>query len=278
MKREKNPLSRQVIRPVAVLAAGLLVITGLLLSHAPARAAEGPGPLLLATGWDGESGGVMLGGFDTEARVDLYFHPIHVGGETLGDPGAGCPDVGEDALAKTDLLPPGTRLVFYALDGTVVGSGVSGDIGFMCLDASGQVFLEPKLTGVKSNAGEYEGIVIGMREDMEFAAVPTVRTDGSDGSFTLAPEKGDVSILFKKITQDGEELFSGILRQGGEEREIFQVPAEEIGEMAAAFIDLNADGVLEFLRINEGPAGSVGVYEASFLGEDNLLFLLDTGE
>lgn len=262
---------------LARLAAAAVLLTGLLIAvPGSARPASGPSPLLLGGDLNENSAGIIVGGFD--AKTTVGFFPVRVGGRVLESAEGGCPDVGENATARTDLLPPGTRLTFYALeDGTVVGTGTSGDIGFQCLDASGQILLEPKLTDVKENSKKDTDLVLGMREDMKFAAVPTERTEGKGGALTFTAKTKDASVSLKKIKEDGDDMFAGILRRDGKEHELFRIVADD-EDIAGSFLDLGADGNLEFLLIHDGPAGSLAVYGTSLEKKDNTLFLIDTGE
>lgn len=237
-----------------------------------------PSPLLYGDNWDQKNGGVIVGGFDSEAAVDIFFTPIQVGDGVLRDAEAGCPQVGEDAKARTKLLPPDTRLQYYTVSGERIATATSADIGFMCLEASGQVLLKPDLDDVQATKEGYTGPYLGMRSDMQFAGVPTKRASGKDGSLSFTPQSGDVSIIFQKVQEDGNDLLSGVLRLGEEEREIFRIPFITPDKMKASFIDLNADGALEFLLVTEGASAVVAVFDAATIGESNLLFLVDLGE
>lgn len=102
----------------------------LLLAFSGLAGAGGPSPLLIGSHWreDGHvRAGMLAGGLDTEATVDIFHFPIHVGDPVFTHGEIECPDVGEDAKAKTQLLPTSTRLVMYDLNGQTLGTGMSTD-------------------------------------------------------------------------------------------------------------------------------------------------------
>ncbi|MDL2267065.1 hypothetical protein LJC46_03645, partial [Desulfovibrio sp. OttesenSCG-928-G15] len=237
-----------------------------------------PSPLLYGESWDAQHGGMIVGGFDSEAAVDIFFTPIQVGDGLLRDGEAGCPQVEEGTKARTKLLPSGTQLRYFTVNGEQIATATSAEIGFLCLEASGQVLLNPELTNVRAAQDGYTGPFLGMRSDVQFAGVPTKRAKNKDGSLSFTPARDDTSIVFHKVHEDDKDLLSGILRLSDEEREIFRIPFIAEDKMKAAFIDLNADGALEFLLVTEGPAGVVAVFDAAVIGESNLLFLVDLGE
>jgi hypothetical protein len=275
-EKEKNMSNK--MRFLSRLAVLIAMAAWLLAPAAPALAGDKPGPLLFSPEWDAKNGGALLGGFDTEASVDIYFFPIKVGDEVISGAGDECPNVGEGAQAHTDLLAPGTRLVFYTPGGEQIATAVSGKLSFTCLEASGQILLEPELTEVTEKLQHYTGFALGMREDAAFAGVPTDYDGNKDGSFFLSAKDGGLSVLFKPVQEEGEDLLAGILRRNGQEKEIFLTPASANEVITSNFIDLNADGKFEFFMVTAGVAGVVAVYSADVNSEDNSLFLLDLGE
>lgn len=240
--------------------------------------AKGMSPLLLGSNWGEAEYSLLVGGFDAKRIVDIFFAPIHTGGLVLERLEGSCPELEDDTPASTSLLPPGTALTFYSLEGDVLGHGTSGGMGFTCYDASGQAFLTPELSNIRDVSGGYSGAFIGVRKGAAYAGTRTKRSE-QGGSIVFRPEKGDVAIeLRPRSTDEYGEIYVGILRPGPGEREIFMEQPVDVEDITAAFIDLNNDGILEFLLITEGAAGSIGVYSTAPSPERNPLLLIDTGE
>lgn len=261
------------VAAVAAIAAGLLAFSGL------AGARGGPSPLLIGSHWH-ENGqaepGTLVGGLDTEATVNMFHFPIHVGDLVFTHGDIECPDVGEDAKAQTKLLPPGTRLVMYGLNGQVLGTGVSGDVRFSCTDLYGDIYLTPDLQDVTVKVKEYAGYYLSMRDDMKFAAVPTKRIE-ENGNPVFVTENGEAAVILTIVKEDGEELLAGILRQGGKEREMFRINAPDSADgIFATFIDLNADGVLEFFIDND--RNYTAIYNTASVGSGNAAFAISYGD
>lgn len=264
----------------------LLAICFSLISIQGARAAAAPDSPLLVFGPDPEerTGGVLIGGFSKGAWWGLSDFPITVNGKPI--PENQCAqNVHEEGknLAVTPLLPEGVPLVFYTVDGAVVGTGVTTrNVRYDCYEANGQPLLSPELDSLSVKEADGSGsLTVGLREGTPVGFVPTKRTEERNKRLTFSTNFGgkEVSIVYVPMEKSGNDWgYTGELIVDGKSRPFAPALADETDEIDGYFIDLYKDGTLEFFSLTDGPAAGVGLYSLSAPDPTKSLMGLDMGE
>ncbi|MDL2316786.1 hypothetical protein LJC59_06885 [Desulfovibrio sp. OttesenSCG-928-A18] len=225
--------------------------------------------------WDGKAADLdLMAGFSDRDWLDIEGAEIFTDSPyTEGE----CPQ--GEGHAISPLVDGGEKLLIYSAEGKKLASAViEQKLDFRCMEASGQKFLHAALRDLAPEPGaeEYSGTAVALLAEVTPAFYPTKRVQGQDGAFVLQaeiPGSGTAAVHYTK----NDEGFGRVFRQGTVEILMYPALTEDPEETTGYFMDLDRNGILEFLSLTDGPAGSINLYSFMRLPLKPL-YSIDTGE
>jgi hypothetical protein len=168
---------------------------------------------------------------------------------------------GEDLPCETLLAAPGLTFALYGADGKK-GESVIKRTLFFTHPAAGELFLAVEF----ENFLEFErGLIVGINGDWDAMPVKTNRVE-DEGSITFSTtgvrddSPASSVVLTRTVDSEGETFFKGEQVIGGKIYDAGSFYTDDPQTVAGFFIDLNGDGVMEFVISVQGIAGSAGVF------------------
>ncbi len=211
--------------------------------------------------WDGWAS--FPGVYGQGKWLSFEKRPVLVHGKDAREAEYGCVERKSDdetLVAVSELLPVGLALVFHAPDGTKIATAEVEYIKYDCTDMDGME-LSAKFRKIELAAGakNYTGPVIGRLPSSKTIFMPTGRTVSDSGnrvSFTATNAQGkklEMRFVYKK--DEGRDTYVGALHFEGKAFPSYSTGYNEEPEdkktqlenMNGYFIDLNGDGLVEFL-------------------------------
>lgn len=237
----------------------------------------------ITSGWNESPGGLLVGGYADGKWSSPLDKPMTLNGKPFNSEGGDCPDdsEGKEFPATSEMMPKGAKIVYYTAAGKRLGLFEVEALSLVCPGMRHGYLLGPDKGALKRDVAEDmpDGLVIALPEGSKNTFVPTKREEKGKGLLFSAVFGGKpVTLTFApKKDKDGGETIQGTLIYNGKKIPFEEPPTGDVSTINGTFIDLNSDGVLEFVWFVDGPGGG-GYSIFSITGDKVTDVLAGSGE